>query len=100
MIEGLRDLGKTVFLTTHYMDEAENLPTGWRRRRIGIALTTAAIDWARQPDLHKLSLSVFAHDEPAMDLYRKFGFVEEGRRLCHYRRQSEIWDGVDMGLAL
>ena len=25
VIEGLRDLGKTVFLTTHFMDEAENL---------------------------------------------------------------------------
>jgi ABC-2 type transport system ATP-binding protein len=25
MIEGLRDLGKTIFLTTHYMDEAEAL---------------------------------------------------------------------------
>jgi ABC-2 type transport system ATP-binding protein len=25
MIEGLRDLGKTVFLTTHYMDEAQHL---------------------------------------------------------------------------
>jgi len=25
VIEGLRELGKTVFLTTHYMDEAENL---------------------------------------------------------------------------
>jgi ABC-2 type transport system ATP-binding protein len=25
MIDGLRDLGKTVFLTTHYMDEAEQL---------------------------------------------------------------------------
>jgi len=25
VIRGLRDLGKTVFLTTHYMDEAENL---------------------------------------------------------------------------
>jgi ABC-2 type transport system ATP-binding protein len=25
MIDGLRELGKTVFLTTHYMDEAENL---------------------------------------------------------------------------
>lgn len=25
VIEGLRDLGKTIFLTTHYMDEAENL---------------------------------------------------------------------------
>ena len=25
MIEGLRELGKTIFLTTHYMDEAESL---------------------------------------------------------------------------
>jgi ABC-2 type transport system ATP-binding protein len=25
MIDGLRDLGKTIFLTTHYMDEAEAL---------------------------------------------------------------------------
>jgi ABC-2 type transport system ATP-binding protein len=25
MIEGLKDLGKTIFLTTHYMDEAEHL---------------------------------------------------------------------------
>ena len=25
MIAGLRDLGKTVFLTTHYMDEAQQL---------------------------------------------------------------------------
>ena len=25
MIAGLRDLGKTVFLTTHYMDEAQRL---------------------------------------------------------------------------
>jgi ABC-2 type transport system ATP-binding protein len=25
VVDGLRDLGKTVFLTTHYMDEAENL---------------------------------------------------------------------------
>ena len=25
MIGGLRDLGKTIFFTTHYMDEAEKL---------------------------------------------------------------------------
>ena len=25
MIEGLKELGKTIFLTTHYMDEAEHL---------------------------------------------------------------------------
>ena len=33
VIGGLRDLGKTVFLTTHYMDEAQGSPTGWRSSR-------------------------------------------------------------------
>jgi ribosomal protein S18 acetylase RimI-like enzyme len=75
--------------------------SGWRGRGIGTALMEAAIEWARENGLHKLSLSVFAHNEAAIALYRKFGFVEEGRRPRHYRRQSgEIWDGIDMGLAL
>jgi len=60
-----------------------------------------AIAWAGEQRLHKLSLSVFAHNEAAIALYRKFGFVEEGRRVRHYRRQAgEIWDGIDMGLAI
>lgn len=73
----------------------------WRGRGVGTALMVAAIDWARDHGLHKLSLSVFAHNEAAIALYRKFGFVDEGRRIKHYRRQSgEIWDGIDMGLLL
>lgn len=73
----------------------------WRGRGVGSALMAAAIDWARAEGLHKLSLSVFAHNEPAIALYRKFGFVEEGRRLKHYRRQSgELWDTIEMGLLL
>jgi RimJ/RimL family protein N-acetyltransferase len=51
--------------------------------------------------LHKLSLSVFAHNAAAIALYRKFGFVEEGRRVKQYRRSSgELWDVIDMGLLL
>jgi len=62
----------------------------------------AAIEWARaRGDLHKLSLGVFAHNAAGIALYRKYGFVEEGRRDKHYRRQSgELWDSVDMGLLL
>lgn len=72
-----------------------------RGRGVGTALMEAAIDWARERGLHKLSLTVFAHNEPALALYRKLGFVEEGRRLRHYRRRSgELWDGIDMGLFL
>jgi RimJ/RimL family protein N-acetyltransferase len=73
----------------------------WRGRGVGSALMVAAIDWARERGLHKLSLSVFAHNEAAIALYRKFGFVEEGRRIKHYRRASgELWDAIEMGLLL
>jgi RimJ/RimL family protein N-acetyltransferase len=73
----------------------------WRGRGVGAALLAAAIAWARERGLHKLSLSVFPHNTAAIALYRKFGFVEEGRRIKHYRRASgELWDAVDMGLLL
>jgi RimJ/RimL family protein N-acetyltransferase len=72
-----------------------------RGQGVGSALMVAAIDWAREHDLHKLSLSVFAHNAAALALYRKFGFVEEGRRAKQYRRSSgELWDVIDMGLLL
>jgi ribosomal protein S18 acetylase RimI-like enzyme len=73
----------------------------WRRRGVGSALLAAAIEWARERGLHKLSLSVFAHNAAAIALYRKFAFVEEGRRGKHYRRASgEYWDALEMGLLL
>jgi ribosomal protein S18 acetylase RimI-like enzyme len=73
----------------------------WRGRGVGTALLAAAIEWARERGLHKLSLSVFAHNAGAIGLYRKVGFVEEGRRVKHYRRASgELWDAIEMGLLL
>jgi ribosomal protein S18 acetylase RimI-like enzyme len=73
----------------------------WRGRGVGSALLATTIEWARERGLHKLSLSVFAHNAAAIALYRKFGFVEEGRRVKHIRRASgELWDVIDMGLLL
>jgi ribosomal protein S18 acetylase RimI-like enzyme len=73
----------------------------WRGRGVGSALMEAAIAWARERGLHKLSLGVFAHNAAGLALYRKYGFVEEGRRVKHYRRQSgELWDSIEMGLLL
>jgi RimJ/RimL family protein N-acetyltransferase len=72
-----------------------------RGRGVGSALVAAAIEWARGRGLHKLSLEVFPHNEAAIALYRKFGFVEEGRLVKHVRRQSgELWDLIEMGLLL
>ena len=73
----------------------------WRGRGVGSALLAAAIEWARERGLHKLILGVFAHNEAGIALYRKFGFVEEGRRVKQYRRSSgELWDSIEMGLLL
>ncbi|MGD0700160.1 MAG: GNAT family N-acetyltransferase [Trebonia sp.] len=74
---------------------------GWRGRGVGSALMRAAIGLAREQELHKLSLEVFAHNTAAIALYRKCGFVEEGRRTRQYRRASgELWDSIIMGLSL
>jgi RimJ/RimL family protein N-acetyltransferase len=73
----------------------------WRGRGVGSALMEAGIEWARGRGLHKLCLSVFPHNDAGIALYRKFGFVEEGRRVKQIRRQSgELWDTVEMGLLL
>ena len=51
----------------------------WRGRGVGSALMREAIDWSRSHGLHKLCLDVFPANASAIALYRKCGFVEEGR---------------------
>ena len=73
----------------------------WRGRGVGSALVAAAIEWARGQGLHKLALQVFPHNKAAIALYRKFGFVEEGRLAAHVRRaDGQLWDLIEMGLLL
>jgi putative acetyltransferase len=77
------------------------VPRPWRGRGVGSLLMTAAIEKARADGLHKLSLEVFPSNTTAIALYRKFGFVEEGRRLKQYRRANgELWDALVMGRVL
>ncbi len=87
--------------SAHVADVGLMVAALYRRRGIGTALLVAAEEWARSVGVTKLELHVFPHNEPAIALYDKFGFVEEGRRIKHYRRASgELWDAVDMGLLL
>lgn len=72
-----------------------------RGRGLGGLLLGAVVDWARAAGLHKVELQVWPHNAPARRLYRRHGFVEEGRLLRHYRRASgELWDAVVMGLVI
>ena len=67
-----------------------------RRQGIGTRLLETALDWARQSEVRKLELHVFPHNEAAIKLYEKFGFVKEGYRRGHYRRGQEFVDAILM----
>jgi RimJ/RimL family protein N-acetyltransferase len=74
---------------------------GWRGLALGTRMLDAAIGWASAAGAHKLALEVWPDNSSALELYRRAGFVEEGRKRRHYRRQNgEIWDAVLMGRSL
>jgi RimJ/RimL family protein N-acetyltransferase len=53
---------------------------GWRGQGIGTTMLQTLIDWATANSLiEKIGLSVFATNKEAIRLYKRFGFVEEGR---------------------
>jgi RimJ/RimL family protein N-acetyltransferase len=74
---------------------------GFRGMGIGTRLVDRGIEWAKGAGAHKVALEVWTHNDRAIGLYKKVGFVEEGRLRRHYRRRSgELWDALVMGLLL
>jgi RimJ/RimL family protein N-acetyltransferase len=67
-----------------------------RRQGVGWALLEQAVEWARAEGVTKLELHVFPHNEPAIRLYEKFGFVKEGYRHDQYRRGRDFVDAILM----
>ena len=73
----------------------------WRGKGVGTKLVEAAIDWARASGAYKITLEVWPHNEAALALYEKHGFVREGYLHKQWRRRNgELWDSVLMGLVL
>jgi putative acetyltransferase len=73
----------------------------WRGSGLGTKMLTAAIAWATAAGAHKMALAVWPDNSAALQLYHRAGFIEEGRKLRHYkRRNGELWDAVLMGRSL
>lgn len=72
----------------------------WRGQGVGKLLMQTIIDWARvHPAIEKLSLSVFAENTTAINLYSSLGFIEEGRRPNEYKiSENAYMDDIMMYL--
>ncbi|HLF06807.1 MAG TPA: GNAT family N-acetyltransferase [Thermoplasmata archaeon] len=65
---------------------------------LGEALLGVNIEWARAAGVKKVWLEVFSNNVRAIALYRKMGFVEEGRKWRHFIIDGEEVDDVVMAL--
>jgi ribosomal-protein-alanine N-acetyltransferase len=81
-------------------DEAEVLTVcvadAVRGRGLGRALLQAACDAARERGAMRMFLEVGARNEVALDLYRRAGFVEVGRRSAYYQHGADASDALVM----
>lgn len=84
----------------HVADLGLMVRRGNRREGVGRALMLAAEQWARSVGVRKLELHVFPHNEPALGLYRRLGYQQEGFRHRHYRRGETFIDAVLMAKEL
>jgi RimJ/RimL family protein N-acetyltransferase len=64
---------------------------------VGTALLDECMRWAKAVGVEKLALSVYPHNDRALGLYRKFGFVEEGRLTGHSKKSIGYRDEIVMG---
>lgn len=68
-----------------------------RGEGVGSALVSEAFRWARGAGVRKIILSVYPMNTPAIALYRKFGFIEEGRLVNQSRKAYGYEDEILMG---
>lgn len=65
----------------------------YRRMGLGTAIMETLIGWAAaHPVIEKLALGVWAANKPAIRLYEKMGFVEEGRKVREVKYADGSYD--------
>lgn len=85
---------------SHVADLGLMVSRGVRGRGIGSALLTAAEDWAGDVGVRKIELHVFPHNDVAIALYERVGYVREGYRRAQFLRGSELVDAILMAKLL
>lgn len=72
-----------------------SVSTAYHNQGVGRSLLTALLDWARSnPLIEKVCLEVFSTNKSAIALYKKVGFIEEGRKLKAIKLDTNSYDDL------
>ena len=97
IVGSLSCTGGSRLASRHCADFGVSVAREKRGRGVGTALLTRLIEWAEaNAVIRRVELEVYAHNAPALHLYRKFGFAEEGRRRRAYFQHGGFIDAVVM----
>ncbi len=72
----------------------------FRHQGIGTLLLACLMDWAVQQGIEKITLSVFATNQPAMRFFGRHGFIQEGCLRRQIKTGERYIDLLLMGLFL
>ncbi len=78
----------TMEMSAHTANFRTWLSKRFRGMGIGKRFMEYSICWGQEQGLEKICLDVFSNNERAIELYKKYGFILEGRR-----RQQHVLDG-------
>ena len=93
-------LGGNYHRNQHKADVVIGILHAYCGQGLGTRLFLALEEWARARGLHRLELTVMAHNERAIGLYRKMGFVKEGVSVDSLRVDGRYVDELDMAKIL
>lgn len=79
---------------SHHADCGLAVARAFWGQGLGRMLMQAILDWGRARRLHKITLRVFARNERAAALYRRLGFIEQGRLKDDVRHADGTLDDV------
>ena len=86
--------------STHVADLGLMVAREARRQGVGKAMLEASVEWAKAAGVRKIELHVFPWNDPAIQLYERFGFEREGFRRGHYQRAGADVDAILMAYML
>lgn len=92
--------GQSHTLHRHVADLGLFVLKPYRRLGIGTLLMVKAIEWARSSKLEKTTLIVFGTNLPAIRLYQRFGFQQEGCLRRQIKIDNQYIDLLQMSLFL